>query len=82
MPAAGRVIVSSIERGASGAELVIREARRDGRTSLPVVVGPMTSARPSGFARLAISGRRLVVAWLDVRTGADPQIRVRAAGLR
>lgn len=82
LPSADRALVSSIERSEPGPQLVIREAWRDGRTGVPVVVGPMTSDRSSGFARMAVTGRRLVVAWTDVRQGSPPAIRVRAADLR
>jgi hypothetical protein len=82
MPAADRVLVSSIERGADGPHLMIREARRDGRTGDPVAIAPMTTERSSGFARMALSGRRLVVAWTDVRPGVPARIRVSAGSLR
>jgi hypothetical protein len=82
MPAPDRAIVSHIERTAEGPQLILREARRDGRTGTPLAVGAMTNARTSGFARLALVGRRLVVAWLDVREGLPPAIRVRAAEIK
>jgi hypothetical protein len=82
MPQPGRVVVSSIERGASGAQLVIRQARRDGWTSDPLVVGPMTADRSSGFARMTTVNESLVIAWTDVRKDAPPQIRARIASLR
>jgi hypothetical protein len=82
MPAADRAIVSFIETAADRPQLILREARRDGRTGTPLAVGPMTHARASGFARLALIGKRLVVAWLDVREGLPPAIRVRAAEIR
>jgi hypothetical protein len=82
LPSADRALVSSIERSEVGPQLVIREARRDGRTSAPVVVAPMTSDRSSGFARMTVSGRRLIIAWTDVQAGAPAVIRVRAADLR
>jgi hypothetical protein len=82
MPARDRAIVSLIERTAEGPQLILREARRDGRTGTPLAVGAMTNARTSGFARLALVGRRLVVAWLDVREGSPPAIRVRTAEIK
>ena len=82
MPARDRAIVSFIERTARGPELILREARADGRAGAPLAVGAMTNARTSGFARLALVGRRLVVAWLDVREGAPPAIRVRTAEIK
>ena len=44
MPAPDRAIVSHIERTAEGPQLVLREARRDGRTGTPLAVGAMTNA--------------------------------------
>jgi hypothetical protein len=82
MPAADRVLVSSIERGNAGVELVVREVMRDGRTSAPGAVAPSTSDRSSGFARMALSGRRAIVAWTDVDRGAPPRVRVASAALK
>jgi hypothetical protein len=82
MPARDRAIVTSIERGADGPQLMLREARRDGRAGTPLAVGPMTTDRSSGFARLALVGKRLVVAWTDVRQGSPPAIRVRTAEIK
>jgi hypothetical protein len=82
MPARDRAIVSSIERTAEGPFLVLREARRDGRIGTPLTVGAMTTDRSSGFARLALVGRRLVVAWTDVRQGSPPAIRMRTAEIK
>jgi hypothetical protein len=78
MPSAGRVIVSSIERRESGPRLMLREARSDGRLVAPVDLAPMTTDRSSGFARMAMVGRRLVIAWTDVRPGVPPTIQVRS----
>ena len=82
MPSADRVIVSSIERGDDGVELVLREVTRDGRAGVPVVVGPSSSDRSSGFARMAIAARRLIVAWTDTPRGAPPRVKVASAALR
>jgi len=82
MPTAGRVIVSSIERRESGPRLMLREARSDGRLAAPVDLAPMTTDRSSGFARMALGGRRLVIAWTDVRPGAPPTIQVRAVDIQ
>jgi hypothetical protein len=82
MPAADRVLLSSIERGDDGVELVVRQIARDGRPGVPVVVGPSTSERSGGFARLALSGRRLVVAWTEIVRGAPPRVKVASATLR
>jgi hypothetical protein len=82
MPSADRVIVSSIERGDEGVELVVREVTKDGRAGVPVVVGPSSSDRSSGFARMALAGRRLIVAWTDTPRGAPPRVKVASASLR
>ena len=82
MPSADRVIVSSIERGEDGVALVVREVTRDGRTGTPVVIAPSSSDRSSGFARVAISGRRLVLAWTESGRGAPPRVKVATAPLR
>jgi hypothetical protein len=76
------VLLSSIERGDEGVELVVREIARDGRPGVPVVVAPSTSERSSGFARLALSGRRLVVAWTDIVRGAPSRVKAASAPLR
>ena len=97
MPSADRVIVSSIERGDDGVALVLREVARDGRAGAPMVVGPSSSDRSSGFARMAIApldvargavsasrtaDRRLIVAWTDAPRGAPPRVKVASAALR
>ena len=83
MPSADRVIVSSIERpaGAETARLLIRDVRRDGRVSEPVGVG-MSADRSSGFARLALAGRRLLVAWTEFVQGAPTRVHVAATDIR
>jgi hypothetical protein len=82
MPARDRALVTSIERSEEGPQLMLREARRDGRAGTPLAVGPMTTDRSSGFARLALIGKRLVVAWTDVRQGSPPAIRMRTAEIK
>jgi hypothetical protein len=82
MPSADRVIVSSIERGDERVDLVLREVTRDGRAGVPVVVGPSSSDRSSGFARMAIADRHLIVAWTDTPRGAPARVKVATAVLR
>lgn len=84
MPGPDRVLVSSIERKAGpdlASELVIREARRNGSISAPLAVG-MSADRSSGFARMALVGRRLIVAWTGVTPNAPPRVHVAATELR
>jgi hypothetical protein len=82
MPSADRVLVSSLERTDSGAHLVLREVRSDGRISTPVEISAATPERTGGFARLATSGTKVVVAWTDVRPGAAAQVRTAIAEVR
>ena len=79
MPSADRVLVSSLERTDTGAHLVLRDVRRDGRVSAPVEISAATPERSGGFARLATSGTKVVVAWTDVRPGAPAQVRTAIA---
>lgn len=74
MPGPDRVLVSALERTSQGAQLAIRDVRLDGRVSAPTVVTAATPDRSGGFARLALSGRRLVVAWTDVRPNASSRV--------
>jgi hypothetical protein len=82
MPAADRVIVSSVERAQVGGRLVLREVRQDGRVSEPIQVSEATPDRTGGFARLAQSGRKLIVAWTDVKPGSPSRILVASLELR
>jgi hypothetical protein len=76
MPAADRVVVSSVERTQTGGRLILREVRQDGRVSEPIQVSEATPDRTGGFARLAQSGRRLIVAWTDVKPGTPSRVLV------
>lgn len=76
-----RVLVSSIERGADGAHVVVREVRRNGRMSEAVRVAPVTSDRSTGFPRMAVNGREVVFAWTDAPGQGQPS-RVRVATAR
>ena len=58
-----------------GAEVRARRVHPVGRIERSFVVAPSTSARSSGFPRLARAGREILVAWTDV---AEPS-RVRVA---
>jgi hypothetical protein len=82
MPSADRVLVSALERTDAGAHIVLRDVRRDGRVSAPVPISAATPDRSGGFARLALSGRKLIVAWTDVRPGAPAAVRTAIAEVR
>jgi hypothetical protein len=79
---AGRVLVSSLEQYEGEGRIVIREARRDGRTSDPVTVSAASIARSSGFARLALSGSRLTIAWTSVAGGRPTGVAVAEFNVR
>ena len=82
MPSADRVLVSALERTDSGARLVLRDVRRDGRVSAPVEISAATPDRSGGFARLAIAGTKVVAAWTDVRPGAPAAVRTAISEVR
>jgi hypothetical protein len=77
-----RVLVSSIERGSAGVQLVMRDARRDGRISEPAAIAPTSSDRSSGFPRIAVSGRRVLVAWTAMMPDKSTQVKIASARLK
>lgn len=82
MPSPDRVLVSSLERAEKGARVVLRDVRRDGRTSDPVEVTLTTPDRSGGFARMALSGSRLVVAWTEITQARSSNVRTAVAEVR
>ena len=84
MPAPNRALVISLERAQTGARLVLRDVRREGRMGIsdPIVIADATPDRSGGFARLALSGRKLLVAWTDVKAGAPSRIQLASLELR
>jgi len=82
MPSADRVLVSSLERTAGGARVVLRDVRRDGRMSDPVEITTTTADRAGGFLRLASAGSRLVAAWTDVRPNQPTRVRLATLEVR
>lgn len=82
MTRADRVLVSSLERGDGGGQLVIREVQKSGVVGSPIVVTAMGTERASGFARMITDGRgRLFVAWTDTGNGPS-QVRIADVALR
>jgi hypothetical protein len=65
-----------------GAELVVREVRRDGRVGAPVTVAQTTPERTAGFPRMVVGGRRVWFAWTDVRPNAPSQVRIATVRVR
>jgi hypothetical protein len=78
-----RALVSFIERvEPAGARLVVREVRRDGQIGPPAVVSQVSRERASGFARMAVSQGRLIVAWTDAPPKTPTRVRAAAAALK
>jgi hypothetical protein len=82
MPSTDRVLVTSLERTPTGARVVLRDVRRDGRMSEPVEITTATPDRTGGFLRLASAGSRLVAAWTDVRPNQPPRVKVATLEVR
>jgi len=77
-----RALVSSIERAQTGAQLVVRDIRRDGPAGAAVTIAPISPDRTSGFPRIVVTGRTAVFAWTEVTPGKPTQVRVMRAALR
>ena len=82
MPDGDRALVLALEKTEAGARLVLRDITRNGGMGEPAVVSAATPDRTGGFARIALSGRRVLVAWTDVRPGARSRVAVAASALR
>ena len=82
MPSVDRVLVSSLERTATGARVVLRDVRRDGRMSDPLEITAATPDRTGGFPRLASAGSRLVAAWTEVRPNQPTRVKVATLEVR
>jgi hypothetical protein len=83
LPSPGRALVASLERTEPGARLVLKDVRADGRPIERVDIAPATRDRSGGFARMALSGNRLFVAWTEVRSAGTPsQVRVASMEVR
>jgi hypothetical protein len=66
-------LVSWLAQGTGGAVLRVREVRADGARGEPLTVADSSSARSSGFPRLAASRGDVVLAWRD--PGDPPRVR-------
>ncbi len=75
----GDALVSWLERRSEGAEVLVREVRRNGALGTPVVVARSSAARSSGFPRMVRSGNHLVFAWTDAGEDRESPRRVRTA---
>jgi len=71
----GRAIVSWLQQGTDGAQILAQPFDRDGPAGAAVVVAGSSVQRSSGFPQMVRSGEGLLFAWTDP---ADPA-RVRTA---
>jgi len=71
-----RALVSSIERQASGAALVVHEIGADGAVGPRSLVANVSSERASGFPRVVISGNDAVIAWTEIAVNTPPRVRL------
>ena len=77
-----RALVSSLDRLPDGVALTLREVRADGRIGAAERVAPMSAERSSGFARMAVTGRRVLFAYTDAPRGGVPRVKVVVATLK
>jgi hypothetical protein len=77
----GRALVSWIDNLGASAKFAIRDVRPDGTMGAPVIVGPISGERTSGFPQVVVSGRRVIAAWTNAQKGVATGISVAAATL-
>ena len=77
----GRALVSWIDKTGSSATLNVRDVKPDGTMGAPIVVGPISGERTSGFPQVVVSGRRVIAAWTNAQKGAVIGISVATATL-
>lgn len=79
----GSAVASWIEFSASVAQFRVRRVEASGARSVAVTVTPMSSARSSGYPRMARHGNELVLAWVEIAplagAGRDSELRVKTA---
>jgi hypothetical protein len=81
MLADGRALVSWIDNQGASAKFMLRDVKPDGTMGAPVTVGAIGGDRPSGFPQIAVSGRKVVLAWTTVVKGVPTGISVATATL-
>jgi hypothetical protein len=70
----GSVLVTWLERADDGAEIRVRRAAPDGRTSSATRIAATSGERASGFPRVTQAGNVLLFAWTE--PGSPRQLRV------
>lgn len=69
----GSAVVSWVEVGEEGAEILLRRVAPGGDAGRPVTAASSSASRSAGFPRTALAGDRVVVAWTD--PAADGTVR-------
>ena len=79
----GAALVLWIESADGKTDVRVRRVTASGLRSDAVIVAPVSSARSSGYPRVARQGNELVFAWTEVTQGVagvpDGTLRVRTA---
>jgi len=71
----GSAVISWLENvEAKGARILLRRVYSDGRMEKPVTVADSSQSRSSGFPRMSLLGKDVIVAWTWVSD--PPQIRM------
>ena len=68
----GSAVASWIEHAASVTEFRLRRVQPSGVRTAATTIAPMTTARTSGYPRLARHGDELVMAWVDAPANSGP----------
>ena len=77
----GRALVSWIDGTGASAKFAVREVSADGTMGTPIVVGPISGERTSGFPQVVVSGRKIIAAWTNAEKGVALGISVATATL-
>ena len=77
----GRALVSWIDNTGASAKFTVRDVTMDGTMGEPIVVGPISGERTSGFPQVVVSGRKVFAAWTNAQRGAAIGISVASATL-
>ncbi len=74
-----RVAVSWIVANGNSADVIVQAVDLDGNLGARQTIASTSSARASGFPRIARSGERLIIAWTE--PGASPSLRTATISL-
>jgi hypothetical protein len=77
----GRALVSWIDNLGASAKFAMRDVSPDGTMGAPVIVGPISGERTSGFPQVVVSGRTVIAAWTNAQKGVATGISVASGTL-